>query len=538
MIQHIAVMKLIALRHLPSPTGLLLILLTLLAPACGSQPAGEREIGYGLTLSPTGIDPHINASVELGIPLSSVYDTLVFQNPDTLEFVPGLATAWEISSDDRIYRFELRRDVSFHDGTQFNAEAVKANIGYILDPANRSQKAAGMLGPLSEIRVVDEFTVEFVLETPFAPMLDSLSQVYLGMASPTALARWGGSDYQFNQVGTGPYRFVEYLPDDHLTLERNPDYDWGPSFIQNRTAQIDRIVFRFYEDLATRGLALESGRVSVIGEVPVADAERLSMQDQFVLYPIEIPGQPLQYFFHTGKAPTDDRLVRQALVLAINRERIVNTVFGRYSPVASGPLSANTFGYSAEYAFPEPDSGRAVELLQQAGWTLKEGLWEKAGEVLKLNVVVPSWGMNPEVGQLLESEWRKLGLEIDLQVLAGFGPLLEAQSAGNYHVIGFNSFGTDPDLLRSFFSSEGFFNWSHLESEQADDILLRASQANPDRQIRQELYAEISRLVRDEWLILPVRDYVNLVVANEQLRNLRFSPQGWFPYLIELELAP
>lgn len=510
------------------------IMLSVALGACRSQQAELIEIGYGLTLSPTGIDPHLNASVELGIPLSSVYDTLIYQDPDTLEFVPGLSSAWDISSDGRVYHFELREDVSFHDGTPFNAEAVRANIDYILDPAHRSQKAAEMLGPLAELRVLDEYNVAFVLEEPFAPLLDSLSQVYLGMASPEALSRWGATDYQFHQVGTGPYQFVEYMPDDHLSLERNPDYSWGPSFFKNRVAQIERIQFRFFEHPATRGLALETGQVSIIGEVPVADAQRLASSEQFNLYPVSIPGQPLQFFLNTDNPPTDDQTVRHALILAVDRPQIVDAVFGGLSPLASGLLSANTFGYSRESTFPKPDRDRAIELLQDVGWVLEDGRWQKDGEVLRLNVVVPLWGMNPEVGQLLESDWRKLGVEVDLQVSAGFGPLLEAQAAGKYHVIGFNTFGTDPDFLRSFFSSEGFFNWSHYSNAETDSLLIRASQ----QEQRQELYAEISRQVMDAWAVLPMRDYVNLVVADAGIRNLRFSPQGWFPYLIELELEP
>jgi peptide/nickel transport system substrate-binding protein len=148
------------------------LVLPLFLAACSNQQSEVLEIGYGLTLSPTGIDPHINASVELGIPLTSVYDTLIYQNPETLEYVPSLSNSWDVSADGRVYRFELRRDVRFHDGSPFNAEAVRANIDYVIDPANRSQKAAEMLGPLAEVRVLDEFIVEFILLEPFQPLLD------------------------------------------------------------------------------------------------------------------------------------------------------------------------------------------------------------------------------------------------------------------------------------------------------------------------------------------------------------------------------
>jgi peptide/nickel transport system substrate-binding protein len=112
----------------------LLILLGVLLAACAPPTPAPRRLVYGLTLAPSGIDPHVNASSELGIPLTSVYDTLVYQDPATGGFVPGLAESWAISKDGRTYTFTLRRDVKFHDETPFNAEAVKVNLDRIADP--------------------------------------------------------------------------------------------------------------------------------------------------------------------------------------------------------------------------------------------------------------------------------------------------------------------------------------------------------------------------------------------------------------------
>jgi peptide/nickel transport system substrate-binding protein len=260
-----------------------MFLLVLGTGSCSKESTQKDSIVYGLTLSPSGIDPHINASAELGIPLSSVYDTLVFQDPETKEFVPGLAKSWTISLDGLTYTFSLRDDVLFHDGTKFNADAVKANLEYIVNPEHLSQKASLMLGPFDRAEVIDEFSVSILLKEPFAPLLDSLSQVYLGMASPAALDEWGMTDYQFHQVGTGPYRFVEYIPNDHLTIEKNPDYAWAPNIYHQTSAEIDEIVFKFYGDVATRSLALETGEADIIGEIPPHDANRLSESEEFVL---------------------------------------------------------------------------------------------------------------------------------------------------------------------------------------------------------------------------------------------------------------
>jgi peptide/nickel transport system substrate-binding protein len=506
-------------------------------PACApGAPAGT--LTYGLTLSPTGIDPHVNASSELGIPLSSVYDTLVYLDPESGAFVPGLAERWTVSPDGRQYTFVLRRDVRFHDGTRFDAQAVRANVDYILNPDHHSQKAVFMLGPLKRVDVVDDFTVRFVLDEPYAPLLDSLSQVYLGMASPTALSEWGPADYPFHQVGTGPYRFVEYVPNDHLTLEANPDYAWAPEVYRQKRPSIQTITFRFYTDPATRALALESGAADIVGEIPPQDAARLTAGGAFTLHPVPIPGQPLQFLLNTARPPTDDLDVRRALLLGTDRAAIVRTVFGEASPVARGPFSANRLGIPAGSGLPDYDPAAAANLLEAAGWRLNPAteMRERDGREMEVVVIVPPWGNNPEVAQLLQADWARLGIRVRLEAVAGFGPLKEAQVGGEYNLIGINLFGTDPDLLRPFYTTGGSYNWANVQSPELDQLLLAGSQSTLGTEGRASLYAQAGDVILGQALLLPVRDYVNLVVSHPRVLDLRFSAQGWFPLLIELRL--
>ena len=265
-------------NHFLTFIALVVLLVTIATTGCQSR-TGDKLI-YGLTLAPSGIDPHVNASSELGIPLTSVYDPLVWRAPSG-EFVPGLAESWEISEDGTEYTFYLRSDVTFHDGMPFDAKAVQVNLERIVDPETKSQKAAFMIGPYEGCEIVDDYAVKVRMSEPFAPFLDALSQVYLGMASPAALEKWR-ADYQFHQVGTGPFIFKEYVPKDHLTLVRNPDYNWGPSFFQHRgPAYLEEIKFRFYEEPATRAPALESVDVHIVGEIPPQDVARLEADGRF-----------------------------------------------------------------------------------------------------------------------------------------------------------------------------------------------------------------------------------------------------------------
>jgi len=177
--------------------------------------------------------------------------------------VPGLAASWTISEDGKVYTFNLRKDVKFHDGTPFNAEAVKFNIDRMLDPKTKSQKAAFLLGPYESSEVVDEFTFRLRLKQPYASLLDGMSMSYVAMASPTAI-KSRGDQYELYQVGTGPFRFKEYIPKDHVTLVPNPDYKWGPSFFKHTGAPyLQEVIWKFLPEPATRAPALQAGDVDV-----------------------------------------------------------------------------------------------------------------------------------------------------------------------------------------------------------------------------------------------------------------------------------
>jgi peptide/nickel transport system substrate-binding protein len=515
-----------------------LLSLSIMLSSCSPARRAASTLVYGLTLAPSGMDPHLHASAELGIPLSSVYDTLVFRDELTGEYVPGLAERWSVSSDGREYTFFLRQDVTFHDGTVFNAQAVRTNIEYVLDPDHHSQKALSMLGPISGVLVDDDYTVTLILTEPYAPLLDSLSQVYLGMASPSALDRWGPAEYQFHQVGTGPYQFVEYIPNDHLLLRRNPAYAWAPSIYHKEVASLETIEFLFLENESSRALALEAGQVDLIGEIPYREAERLAESDSFDLYPIAIPGQPMQFFFNLKRAPTDDPLVRQALSVGLNRTKLVETIFGNYSPVAFAPLSRSVFGGLFEAPALDFDPSLAASLLEQAGWVDGDGdgIREKSNRLLELVLVVPPWGGNPQAAQLMEVAWEALGAEVEIVTAPGFGPLREQQAAGEYSAIGMNFFGTDADLLRPSYETGGFFNWSGLNDAELDALLASAARQFEDPLQRDAQYRQAIQKIMAAYTVLPLRDYVNLVVARSNIRGLRFSIHGWFPYLVDLEL--
>lgn len=514
------------------------------AASAAVLPASGGTLRYGLTLPVSGIDPHIHANSELGIALSSVYDTLVVQDKDGT-FHPSLAQSWQISPDQKTYTFTLRRDVQFHDGTPFNADAVVRNLNRVANPATKSQKAVFLLGPFESANASDEYTVKVVLKEPYAPLLDGLSQVYLGMASPAALDQWG-DQYQLHQVGTGPFKFVSYTDKQALLIERNPDYAWAPDIRKHQgPAYLDRIEFRFYADPATRLPALLSGGADVMGELPPKDADQLRQganAKQYVLFPVAIPGQSVQFFLNTQLAPLDEPAMRKALLMATDRAGLVRAVFGEYSPVANGPLTAVTRSAVGPQAAATTayDPEKAKLLLTDAGWkdSNADGYLDRGGQKLTLKGVLMSWGELPAIGTILQAQWKAAGIDLQLEQMP-YPAALEAGRNGTHHLIPFSNSGTDPSLLRTFFHSSniGAFNWSRVSDPEVDAWLDEAQQLG-DFAKRAELYAKVQQRAMETAWILPVRDPVNLNAAAARVRDLGYDVQGWWPVLYDVWLAP
>jgi peptide/nickel transport system substrate-binding protein len=361
------------------------------------------------------------------------------------------------------------------------------------------------------------------------------------MASPAAIEKWG-DDYQFHQVGTGPFTLEEYVPKDHLTLRRYSDYGWAPGFFAHQgPAYLQEVEFRFYVDPATRSPALESGEAHVMGEIPPPDAVRLDKDLDYQLLAVPVPGQPLQMYVNTTRAPTNDLRVRQALLYATDRQAIVDAVFMGYSPPAYGPLSRATWGYDPgiETLYPH-DLERATQLLDQAGWrdSDADGIRDRDGQRLVLQAILTSWGFVPEVGQMLQAQYKEAGIQLDTQVIAAYPSVVQAATEGQYHLIPFNLSSSDPDILRTAFHSTyaaGGFNWSKVQDAELDALLDRGKEEQ-DRQSRAQTYADIQQRIMAQALVIPIRDYVNLNVASIRVTGLRYDAQGWFPWLYDVKV--
>ena len=505
--------------------------------------AKKSTLVYGLTLRPSGFDPHIHQSSELGIVFRQVYDTLVYRDPDTREIVPGLAQSWEISEDRLTYTFTLRQDVLFHDGTPFNAHAVATNLDRILDqtdPQTISQRAQFMLGPLVRYDVVDDFTIRLQLSEPYTPLLDSLAQVYLGMASPQAMLEYPRDTYQFHQVGTGPFKLAEFIPGSQIVLEPNMEYNWGPAFYQLDERNLpDQLIFHFFDDPPTRRPALESDQVDIIGELLPLDARTLIGNGVYRLLPVSIPGQPIQLFMNTNRYPTDNSTFRQALIYGTNRKAIVDTIFQGFASVAWGPITESTLYFDPSlvglYDY-DPDVARS--LLGSIGFQDTDGngyLDDDDGD-LEVVIVHASWSQLPDTVQLIRDQWRAIGVKAIIEPVAGFPALISRAREGEYNLISFDTSGLDPTFLNQFYLSNGANNFSQFQNAELDDLLIQASQELAPS-VRRALYAQIQAAIMNQALTLPIRERVNLNAMNVRIDDLQFDAYGWFPVLYNISVT-
>src|SRR5579884_2990261 len=239
-------------------------------PGAGAQ--GARRGGtlrVALESDPPNMDPHRSTAAVDRQVFQNLYDKLV-DTDEKLNVVPMLATSWSISADAKVYTFRLRSGVTFHDGTPFNAEAVKYNFERMRDP-NFPSARRSEIGPIKDVVVVDPLTVRIVLDRPYSPLLYVLTDRAGMMVSPAA-ARREGVNFALRPVGTGPFRFVEKIPQDHITLERNPNY-WVKG-----QPHLDRIVYRPIVDDNARVASLKSGDTDIISVVPLPQIRQLKKE--------------------------------------------------------------------------------------------------------------------------------------------------------------------------------------------------------------------------------------------------------------------
>jgi peptide/nickel transport system substrate-binding protein len=341
----------------------------------------------------------------MGYVNANIFDTLTRMDAD-FQLQPLLAESWDYIEETDTWRFHLRHDVTFHDDQPFTAQAVVETMNRIA----LSESYAGILKiDQNSTAAVDDYTVEIKPTVPNLQLPGQLTHPIFGIRAP------GSDPFEDEHVGTGPFKFVEYAKDDHITVERNVGY-WGT------TPRVGQIEFRFIPDPATRVSALQAKEIDIIYNIPLESAEPLSEASDVRVLPSNVGAYQSLSIILTGEPPYDvaqDVLLREAIGYAIDRQAIIDVAFDGFAAASQTVIPAGVLGQFADrvegYIY---DPERAVGLLEEAGWqdTDSDGTREKNGRALRLELIsgFPSELANRQTPELIQSQLRAVGIELHI----------------------------------------------------------------------------------------------------------------------------
>ncbi|WP_260682087.1 glutathione ABC transporter substrate-binding protein [Alkalicoccobacillus porphyridii] len=514
---------------------ILLAFLTLGLTACASEPStstsgasedeGSAEGQGGDLVIDMGaeavtLDPHLANDVPSGNVASNIYDNLVFFDGE-MNIQNNLAKEWE-QVDDLTLRFELEEGVTFHDGEPFNAEAVKANIDRVTDPAIASPRGY-LFDNISEVNVVDEYTVEVKTEEPFAPLIYSFAHNGGGMISPKAIeedyaAMEGGSEpgsvINSHPVGSGYFEFESWDTGQQIKLVNNEDY-WG------EPAKLDSVTFKTVPEDGTRIADLETGSAHVADPFSPSDVARIEATEGLEI--IESDSMGIEYIgFNTQKEPFDDKRVRQAISMAVDNDAIINNLLEGYGIPAIGPMSPQIIGFDETVEPLEYNPEKAKELLAEAGYPdgFETSIWTNDKRE-RIDLVT-----------YLQQELGKIGIDVTTETME-WGAYLEQTNSGDHDmfVLGWSASTGDADYaLSPLFHSMNHGaagNKSFLENDEVDQ-LLEDAQHEMDEDARMAMYKEVQDILIDEAPLIYTHHKQEVNAIRDSVKNLWRHQSGDF----------
>ncbi len=501
----------------------------LVVAGCGDPPRAAREqvLVVARAGEPASLDPTVATDLDSVEIQSLLFDTLIRHRPDTQEMVPGLAQSWSVDDRATTWTFRLRPGLRFSDGTPVDAAAVVWNLTRVLDdehPMHRGEFVSSHRGfALASIVALDTTTVRLELAAPYAPLLAALSAAPMGLISPTAAA---AGDLDRHPVGSGRYLLDEWLPGQRMTLTRNPDH-WGlaPSF--------DRLVFEVEPDARQRLIELEGGAVDLARGIRPDQLGFVSLHPGLVLQ--RRPGDNVVYLaFPCGRPPFNDREVRAAISLAIDRAAVTRQAYQGLAVPASSPVPPTQWGHSHDPKAPAPDLARARAALAARA---------AAGAIdltRTYRLYVPSTprAYLPEPGRLaraLQVSLAEVGLEVEV-VLQPLERHRDDTGRGEHDlaVFGWSSELDDPDeyvaLLESVEIGPGWSRNIAFFRDARTDQLIEQARRETRQAARVALYVELQRRLADLMPWVPLAHAQSAIVADDDLSGIYLGRGGVVDY--------
>jgi peptide/nickel transport system substrate-binding protein len=496
------------------------------APVAG----GELVFAFdGAAITQFVLDPHKSAFAPHHRIIRSIFDSLVVALPEH-RFAPWLARSWDISPDGHTYTFHLREDVRFHDGTRFDAQAVKFNLDRINDPKN-AFAALTDIGPYESTTVVDDFTARVELRTPFAPLLANLSKSSLGMVSPAAALRHG-DQFPSNPIGSGPFQFKSLQAGTDIVLDRNADYRWPATGADHAgPARLERITFKNVPEEATRVAVLQSGQAGASDLIPPQNLLALRDAPEFHVVKGELLNENYALYLNLQREPWTDERMRRAFRLSLDLDTAVRTIYLGTLARAWSPLSPSILGYdkSLEGSW-KPDRAAAARLLDDLGWRAgADGVRVKEGR--RLTVVFVDTQGNREkrldLMTILRRQLRETGFDVRVDSQPT-GTYLARSASGDYDLLAGSLFAPDPDVMRRIHSPAGRAPSSVSKVDDPElNRLLEAGYRESDQGKRVQIYAQAQRLIVEKTYAIPTYVLIYNLAAASRVQGITIDVHGF-----------
>ncbi|AKQ56564.1 glutathione ABC transporter substrate-binding protein GsiB [Bordetella hinzii] len=482
----------------------------------------SKDVTFAVSIALETLDPY-NTNSTLNQAVGKAYYEGLLEFDKDLKIQKVLATDYSVSEDGLVYTFKLRPGVKFHDGTDFNAEAVKINFDRPANPDNRLSRYI-QFSVIDKVEVVDPLTVKITLKKPFSAFLNALAHPAAMMISPAALAKYG-KEIGFHPVGTGPFEFVEWKPAEYLKVKKFAGY-WNQG-----KPKVDSITFRTVTDNNTRAAVVQTGEAHFAFPVPFEQAAILAKNDKLDVVDHKNSIMARYLSMNTQVKPFDNIKVRQAINYAINKEALAKVAFNGYATLVDGVVPKGV-----DYAHktgPWPyDPAKARQLLKEAGYEkgFETTLWSAYND-----------GTSVKVVQFLQQQLAQVGIKTSVEVLESGQRVQRVQQVQKpedakvrLYYAGWSSSTGEADWgLRPLLSTAAFppvlNNISYYSNKSVDDGIQQAL-ATTDRAKKTEIYNKVQETIWNDapWAFLVTQN--NVYVKSKNLSGVYVEPDTsfWF----------
>lgn len=448
-----------------------------------------------------------------------VFDHLASYDYDG-EVIPELAKSWEFSEDGDEVTFHLRKGVKFHDGTEFDAQAVKFNFERIMDPEVASAAREKYTKEIENIKVVDDYTVRFKLTAPDAAFIDLyIIDNATMIVSPASVKKYG-KRVDLHPVGTGPFEFDEYKQASYTKLVKNENYWKG-------TPKLEEVVFKPIPELQSRIAELETGGVDLIFRVPPEQLENLEKKKN-----IKVQKSPYAsvrgLWFNAGKKIFQNKKLRKALAYSVESNTIYEAFLKGVAVPGKSMVPVESWAYNEDVPKYKFNKEKAAELLKEAGWVDEDGdgIREKDGKKLSFTIMSPNgrYLRDKQICEAVTHTWKGLGVKADTQVLE-WGAFIDKLFAKKYEMVflGWMQSTFEPAKFLNPMTKTGgranFFNYSNSKL----DKLLEKGTRTFDREKRKEIYDKAQMVFMEDAEFIPLYNHLGIVAYTKDLKDYRYT---------------